>query len=117
MWGWGWQGGCLGQSCVLGSAEQQQWQCSVFCLSSQSVVDSSGSSGCYVTALLLPVYPHSIRVGATGAILLSVLVSARDHDAVTILLAPDSSCRLVPPNLRQEDIGDSALYIGQLVLQ
>ena len=70
-----------------------------------------------VVIVLLPVYPHSIRVGATGAILLSVLVSARDHDAVTILLTPDSSCRLVPPNLRQEDIGDSALYIGQLVLQ
>ena len=75
-----------------------------------------------VVMLLFGCYPyihtrHSIRVGATGAILLSVLVSARDHDAVTILLAPDSSCRLVPPNLRQEDIGDSALYIGQLVLQ
>ena len=56
-------------------------------------------------------------MGATGAILLSVIVSARDHDAVTILLTLDSSCRLVPPNLRQEDIGDSALYIGQLVLQ
>ena len=39
-----------GQISVLGSAEQQQWQCSVFCLSSQSAVDSSGSSGCYCAA-------------------------------------------------------------------
>lgn len=69
-----------------------------------------------VTALLLPVYPHSTvwscwSYSATGAILLSVIVSARDHDP------PDSSCRLVPPSLRQEDTRDTALYIGQLVLQ